>query len=325
MLHLRNITVFLLLVCSIQSARTQEIVIDLQFGGDQLIRGILQKNIAQIFSACNRYQEDRSFNLVSIKPLFTSRAFNEFAQLADINKLYFPDNQIETNLIESGKNSYEIRDIRVRISKDGPNKPPIQYLVMHFDVNGIVEAVYFSLPKQQYQAVLNAGESKLDQQNRQQIINFIERYRTSYNRRDSLLIEQMFSNDALIVVGRVFKRAKQTRYNIENTILSDGDIQFLRLSKFSYLERLRGVFRRNEFLNIEFEEITVQRHPQFNQIYGVSLAQKWESSTYSDIGYLFLMVDFANPDFPILHVRSWQPQRFSDGSTLSIFDFNVIE
>ena len=44
--------------------------------------------------------------------------------------------------------------------------------------------------------------------------------------------------------------------------------------------------------------------------YGVRLRQTWKSSTYSDEGLLFLLFEFpTDGSDPIIHVRTWQPER----------------
>ena len=112
---------------------------------------------------------------------------------------------------------------------------------------------------------------------------------------------------------------------LKSSYLSEDKIEFIRLSKNEYLKRLKKVFEKNDFVRIQFDEISIQRHPQFDNIYGVQLKQRWHSSTYSDEGYLFLMIDFMDPQEPIIHVRAWQPEKFSDGSTINIYDFEIVE
>jgi hypothetical protein len=112
---------------------------------------------------------------------------------------------------------------------------------------------------------------------------------------------------------------------LDKSYLSKEKIEFIRLSKNEYLERLKKVFKDNDFMQILFDEINIQRHPQFEKVYGVQLKQRWNSSSYSDEGYLFLMIDFIQPQEPIIHVRAWQPEKFTDGSTINIYDFEIIE
>ena len=49
---------------------------------------------------------------------------------------------------------------------------------------------------------------------------------------------------------------------------------------------------------------------------------------YSDVGYLLLVIDFANEDKPLIHVRTWQPekvggQKLDENEKFEIDQFNV--
>ena len=78
-------------------------------------------------------------------------------------------------------------------------------------------------------------------------------------------------------------------------------------------------------MRILFDAITIERHPAVSEVYGVQLKQRWNSSNYSDEGYLFLMIDFIDVHEPIIHVRAWQPDKFQDGSTINLYDFEIID
>ena len=41
----------------------------------------------------------------------------------------------------------------------------------------------------------------------------------------------------------------------------------------------------------------------------MQLKQDYVSKTYGDQGYLFLFIDFNDPDKPLIHIRTWQPER----------------
>ena len=121
--------------------------------------------------------------------------------------------------------------------------------------------------------------------------------------------------------------------NLPNPFEMEKFVSNLSLSQDEFFNKLKkdieslyySIFKNNDFVRANFEEINIQRHSQFEKIYGVQLKQKWQSSFYSDEGYLFLLVDFIKEDEPIIHVRAWQPQKFADGSTVSIYDFEIIE
>ena len=58
---------------------------------------------------------------------------------------------------------------------------------------------------------------------------------------------------------------------------------------------------------MDFEDILLTQHPVHQTIYGITLHQHWETPSYRDSGYLFLMIDFQEEEKPTIHVRTWQP------------------
>ena len=107
-------------------------------------------------------------------------------------------------------------------------------------------------------------------------------------------------------------------------MLGQQRIEFIRRSKSEYIEALRSVFSNNDFLRVEFDSLRVVRDLQDEALYGISLKQQWQSSSYADTGYVFLLMDFIEQDQPLIHVRSWQPERFEDGSMITLQDFEII-
>ena len=91
------------------------------------------------------------------------------------------------------------------------------------------------------------------------------------------------------------------------------------------MTNLAAVFKANKRINVLFDEIKVARHPAKEDFYGVTLKQGWQSDNYSDIGYLFLLWDFTNPDAPQIHVRTWQPDEFIEagGEVFTVDDFDI--
>ena len=80
-------------------------------------------------------------------------------------------------------------------------------------------------------------------------------------------------------------------------------------SKEQYINKLTRIFKNNRRINVEFDHISVVMHGAKKNIYGVTLHQKWQTSSYSDEGWLFLLWDFNDPEKPQIHVRTWQPDQ----------------
>ena len=222
---------------------------------------------------------------------------------------------------------YEVRDIRVQVELGNTEGSPYQNLVFSLNPEGLIEDVRFALEKKNYEAVMREGVQLEDYVQRQHILQTVEFFRTAYNRRDIKYIERIFSDDALIIVGNVITERPDLPSQegmLSNSFLEQNQISFLLRSKEQYLEGLRGVFGNNDFLRVSFDSLKVVRDSQDPALYGISLKQKWRSSSYSDTGYVFLLMDFEDIDKPLIHVRSWQPERFEDGSMITLQDFEII-
>ena len=135
------------------------------------------------------------------------------------------------------------------------------------------------------------------------LINFIEDYQTAYALQRKDYLQQVYSESALIVVGSVLKETKKSD---DFRMKQEVKIKYDTLSKSQYLTRLNRVFDNNEFVNLSFSNTKFNTVSGKNNVIGVQLRQEYFSSSYSDVGYLFLMVDLRDK-LPVIHVRTWQP------------------
>lgn len=141
------------------------------------------------------------------------------------------------------------------------------------------------------------------------IINFMEDYQTAYalKRRDYL--KQIYSENALIIVGHVLK-TKPVNNDRVKIKLPEEQVEFIRQSKQEYMERLERVFNQNDYININFTETEFKKSfssvKESDESYGIRVRQDYFSRNYGDTGYLFLYVDL-NGKLPVIHVRAWQP------------------
>ncbi len=173
-----------------------------------------------------------------------------------------------------------------------------------------------------YQEAVKVVSGKLEEQdaeNREMILNYVEHLRTSYTTKDIDFLEQLFSENALIVVGTVVHTASRE----EAGYLSPTQVVYNVKNKRQYLDRLKQVFQANRTIEVQFSDFRIMRHPTLKGIYGVSLRQEYQSNIYSDDGYLFLLWDFRDETAPQIHVRTWQPRMQADHTPLpedEIFD-----
>jgi len=141
-----------------------------------------------------------------------------------------------------------------------------------------------------YKEIMNSeGSERVDLSRSQAILNFVEIFRTAYNRKDVDLLAKVFSDDALI--SNFEKGAKQT--------------------KKKYIKYLHSVFERDANINVKLENIEIVRHPKFPDIYGVRFRQVWNTTTYSNVGFVFLIVDFKDGENIQILQHTWQPEKLN--------------
>lgn len=219
---------------------------------------------------------------------------------------------------------YQVRNIPLMMKPRADRnfgESEYQEAVISFDRQGNIESFYLSISMNLYMSVIRENKEITDLRRRQLILDYVEQFRTSYNTKDIQFLEQVFSDDALIITGKVISQKK------DNMKLPDKII-YKKQTKQEYLTNLRRVFANNSYIKVTFDDIKVMRHSTNPNFYGVTLHQGYTSSNYHDDGYLFLLWDFTDEDHPQIHVRTWQPDqinggRIPDDEIFSLNDFDI--
>lgn len=242
------------------------------------------------------------------------RLAENVSKLWDTAPMYVPDAKVILTLAERTDGSYEVRGIPLMLRSETDEL--YEDGILFFTQKGAPSDFRIALPLHQYGSLMRQGTDAVDKERRQEIIAFTEELRTAYNRKDISFIRDVFNDQALIIVGNVVQ-------STDESSPYEKQVEYLRFGKQEYLERLERVFRNNTFIDVTFEKISIVKHNKYPDVYGVNLTQYYTSSTYSDEGYLFLLVDFKNPDQPMIHVRVWQPLQQTPEST--VFEMGDIE
>ena len=149
------------------------------------------------------------------------------------------------------------------------------------------------------------GKDQWNPESRMILVNFLEDYQTAYALKRLDYLEKIFSDDALIIVGTVLKQKQKGDVMHLST---ETKVKYDTLSKGRYIEKLQTVFAKNEFVNIRFLDTDFTQHKSGKELYGIQVKQEYLSSSYGDVGYLFLMVDLRD-ELPVIHVRTWEPEK----------------
>lgn len=202
---------------------------------------------------------------------------------------------------------YEVRNIPF-VFPEMAKDEQIHEVAITFNASGTITSFHISIDKNLYRKVFSAGEEVKEFRRKQMILDFVEQFRTSYNTKDLVFLNQVFSDDALIITGRVVKTMPKMK-DTNKSLYTGSKIEYFKQSKHDYLKKLSSVFKNNRRINVEFDQVEVFLHPTKDDWYGVRLHQGYTSDRYHDEGWLFLVWDFSDEDAPTIHVRTWQPDK----------------
>ena len=214
------------------------------------------------------------------------------------------DEEIVEHCITTGT-GYQVRNIPLMMKPTGErefNEDEYQEAVISFDKKGNVESFYLSISMNLYMNVIKSNLELTDLRRRQMILDYVEQFRTAYNQKDINFLTQVFSDDALIITGKVITQKQAEGF-------SSQKIVYNKQSKQQYLANLTQVFKTTSYIKVTFDDVEVMRHPVNANFYGVTLHQGYTSNRYHDDGYLFLLWDFTDEAHPQVHVRTWQPDK----------------
>lgn len=289
------------------------------------IKKSIESNASAFMSEVyNAYQNDRGLKLPG---LVAPNAEMSIEMLWENVHFRPEDNYIGESLLKSS-DGYQLRNIPLVIKpQDDGSDTEYKEAVLNFDRNGKISSVYFSIENNTYKKIMEKGVQLDDVEKRLEILDYVERFRTSYNQKDLNFLEQVFSDDALIITGHVVTPRKGS------DMLSSSlpSVEYTKQSKQQYLTNLKRVFQNNRYINVNFDDVIIKRHSANPNVYGVRVVQKWNTSRYSDEGYVFMLWDFTDPAAPQIHVRTWQPmyldkgkqQPLSESEIFDLADFDI--
>ena len=231
-------------------------------------------------------------------------------------------NTIKANMNKT-RTGYELRKIRMLYNYPSLNKQTTEYLVLDFNDKGDLVDMNTSITENLYRTFVKQSAFSNDWERRQQIIKFVETYRTAYLTRDIETVDLMFAEDALILVGRKIKRKKLPENAVQfHKLGNEPDYEYIKLTKKNYLNRQRKVFNAQKDIFLDFSSFDIVKKNNAKNVYGVEMRQSYASTTYSDEGYLFLLIDFTERD-TLIYVRAWQPNEWSDSSLVRTANFRI--
>lgn len=202
------------------------------------------------------------------------------------------------------------RSIPMAFSFKNNRRKFVEDVTFTFDENKKIECVAFGLGSQAKTDIFNKGVGAWSDYAKMVIATFLENYKTAFALKRLDYLESVFDDNATIITGHIIKKAPKVAMEGESFINSNNKlIKYTRQTKSEYMRKLKMCFQSNQFINIRFADNDVVKMGAGGETYGIQIKQDYYSTNYGDHGYLFLMVDFNDPDNPSIKVRTWQPDR----------------
>jgi len=263
----------------------------------------LQKQ-ATIISPLIQAIESRNYD--NVKPLCTDDGWRWFEKLVKYGKAKILDrSNIEVSAYANG---YLVRGVKAKFTFKHNSKSFVEDLVFYIK-DGKIDGINFGLEQNAYEDIMHHG--MWDPRSRQVLVNFLENYKTAYALENLEYLDAVFAEDALIIIGNKISVDKEASKEFRESNFNNENFQKTQLTKDQYIDRLRKVFAKQEYVNIQFEDAEVKKTSQDNtqQRFQILIKQHYYSTTYADKGYLFLLADITNPEKPIIHVRVWDENK----------------
>ena len=218
------------------------------------------------------------------------------------------------------------RGLKMSFSFDGRRKKTfVEDVSFTFDENNKIENVAFGLGDMAENGIFN-NKAKWSDDVREIIVSFMENYKTAYSLERLDYLRDIFDDEAVIIVGNVVRKHTANAKPMDGMSISlkgQDVIKYNRYTKDDYITHLSRCFNRNDFINLRFTNHQIQWLEKFDdqRIFAINIRQEYNSSTYADDGYLFLLVDMTKPEEPLIKVRTWQPNEVSIDKLYNAGDF----
>ena len=196
--------VIILIVIGVSSAFGMVGQVLITDGGTPQLRDLVSNNLTEVINDLG------SGNLSANQSAFTADGYRTITTLLSKVKMENAMRTKETKLLTLPAGGWEVRDIKVKVEmgETADNKVaiasnPYQYLVFQLTPEGLIEDVRFAIEKPHWDAIVEQGQKLNDFARRQQILQTVEVFRTAYCEKDLDYLKKIYSDDALIIVGKV--------------------------------------------------------------------------------------------------------------------------
>ena len=222
-------------------------------GASGTAKTAIERSLSALLTEINNaYIENRALNLVSLHMTDDARA--GLTSMWENVHFYCDDAEVVQNCLRKGLSGYQIRQIPLMMRPTGSattQDDEFQEGVVNLSESGQITRFNVALATNSYLSVISRGTNVTDTRRREEILSYVEHFRTAYEEKDLAFMNQIFSDDALIITGTVI-RSKKTDGTSFTPV---NDVIFTSKTKQEYLAALKRSFASNSYIRVKFDEI----------------------------------------------------------------------
>lgn len=275
--------------------------------------------VAQVVAAI------RTRRYSSVQRLFTLEGLEMYNQLIAYGKGRIVGGEDNLQYFKSAGGNTVARGLQMAFSAvtTGRKNTFVEDVAFTLNAENKICNVAFGMGKVAENDILCKYAPGWKDETRELIMEFMESYKTAYCLKRINYIRDIFADDAVIIVGNVARRQARKVEDREVSVSGQEVIRYNRYTKDQYLKNLERCFQRNEFINIRFSHNEVQWLEKYDkeELFAIQIGQEYNSTTYADKGYLFLLVDMTDHDAPQIKIRTWQPNEVAMEKLYNAGDF----
>ena len=158
---------------------------------DAATKAKMEKNVTQMMTVFKTAADEQEKKIKLPKENFTPEAIKDIEQMWKASAMSCPPVNIMSRCLKTSS-GYQVRGIPIDMV-EADQAESRQELTVDFTTDGRISGVSISIDLQRYEEIMGQKESDLDYARRQIIVDFVENFRTAYNRKDIDLLNSVFS------------------------------------------------------------------------------------------------------------------------------------
>ena len=236
---------------------------------NEALKTKIERNMTYLLATFRLTAESGKKTISLSRDYMTKDAIDDVEEMWKSSSMSCPPMDLKSRCLHT-TTGYQVRGIPIDIH-EAVEAEARQELTVNFNKEGLIDGVSIAIEMNRYEQLMAQQSSDLDYTRRQIIIDFVENFRTAYNRKDIKLLNSMYSDKALIITGKVVMEKPNS--DVNKMTLLNNKVVYLSQTKQQYLQRLSNVFNKTRYINVSFSDIDVVQHPKYDDIYGVTLRQ----------------------------------------------------